>query len=55
MANGGGGGCSIEEVDAAIRKLESRQQTVSMSLGEEKKLLKEIQVGGHREQHRLEL
>eukprot|EP00611_Tribonema_gayanum_P019530 TRINITY_DN3399_c0_g1_i5.p1 TRINITY_DN3399_c0_g1~~TRINITY_DN3399_c0_g1_i5.p1 ORF type:complete len:237 (+),score=115.53 TRINITY_DN3399_c0_g1_i5:58-768(+) len=34
---------SIEEVDEAIRKLENRQQTVSMSLPEEKKLLKEIQ------------
>ncbi|KAG5189216.1 hypothetical protein JKP88DRAFT_267401, partial [Tribonema minus] len=34
---------TIEEVDEAIRKLENRQQTVSMSLPEEKKLLKEIQ------------
>mmetsp|Transcript_2421 Transcript_2421/g.3527 ORF Transcript_2421/g.3527 Transcript_2421/m.3527 type:complete len:606 (+) Transcript_2421:97-1914(+) len=34
---------SIEEVDKEIKKLQFRQQTVSMKLNDEKKLLKEIQ------------
>jgi len=34
---------SVKEIEDEIRRLERRQQTTSMSLGEEKKLIKEIQ------------
>mmetsp|Transcript_5811 Transcript_5811/g.8641 ORF Transcript_5811/g.8641 Transcript_5811/m.8641 type:complete len:541 (+) Transcript_5811:66-1688(+) len=34
----------VEDIDAEIKKLKTRQETVSMSLTEEKKLLKEIDV-----------
>merc|ERR1712008_15525 len=34
---------SVKDIEDEIRRLERRQQTTSMSLGEEKKLIKEIQ------------
>ena len=33
---------SVDEIDAAIKKLQHKQETTSMSLNEEKKIIKEI-------------